>query len=145
MVARLAEHPRIVAVKDAVREFRDHQRMVVALDSPSFRVLAGAGRLLLPSLAVGSSGGVFHEATVAPGYYRDLAAAMARSDLATARAIHARLQPLHAVLSRSDPAGAKTALALLGLCAPAMTAPLHEPSPALRAEIADVLRELELL
>jgi 4-hydroxy-tetrahydrodipicolinate synthase len=65
-VGQLADYPSIIGAKDSIRDFRDHVRVVMKLQTADFRVVGSAGRLLAPSVAVGASGGVFHEAAVAP-------------------------------------------------------------------------------
>jgi dihydrodipicolinate synthase/N-acetylneuraminate lyase len=144
-LGRLSDHPRIVGVKDSVRDFRNHERLVFQQQGDQFRVLVSAGRLLLASLLVGADGGVFHEAAVAPAQFVALYEAFRSGDLATALILQRRLFPLGDAMAACDHAGAKAALSLLGICSDELTPPLQGLSPDDLSYLRGVLVELELL
>jgi 4-hydroxy-tetrahydrodipicolinate synthase len=141
----LGAHPRIVGVKDSVTDFRDHQRLVFEARNHDFRVLVSAGRLLFASLLIGSDGGIFHEAAVAPGLYVALARLVAQGEIAKARDMQQLLAPLGDVMGRYDPASAKEALWTLDLCRPDLRRPLQRIPQSGCDEIRAELQRLELL
>lgn len=139
-VARLAEHPNIVAIKeasgsvDAVSEIR--RRCGIA-------VLAGDDTLALPMIAVGAVGVVSVASNLVPGAVAALVALAARGSLAEARRVHERLFPLgRALLSlEGNPVALKAAMRLLGLDSGAVRPPLAEASPESVRALQAVLEE----
>lgn len=144
-LGRLGRHPRIVGIKDSVRDFRNHERLVFQEQSGEFRILVSAGRLLLASLLIGADGGVFHEAAVAPSHFVALYDAFRRGDLSTALKLQRQLFPLGDAMAACDHAGGKAALSMLGLCSDELTAPLQGMSADDLSYLRHVLIELELL
>lgn len=92
-LARLAEHPRIVAVKDAVGEltFTTNTRLAVG---EGFAIYSGDDINTLPMMAVGAVGVVSVAAHVAGKQIKAMVEAARRGDLATARDLHLALAPL---------------------------------------------------
>lgn len=111
---RLAEHPRIVAVKDAKGDLYAGSKVMSSTDLAFY---SGDDALNLPWLAVGAVGVVSVVAHVAARQYADLVAAVQAGDLATARRLHAQLIPaVNAIMSKKSQGAimAKAALQLLG-------------------------------
>lgn len=123
-VARLAELPRIVAIKDATAD----------LTRPSLtRLAAGAGFCQLSgedgtALAFNAHGGVgciSVTANVAPKLCAAFQEATLRGDYAEALRLQDLLMPLHkALFLESSPAPTKYALSLLGKCSAELRLPL---------------------
>jgi 4-hydroxy-tetrahydrodipicolinate synthase len=90
VLQRLAEHPRIVAVKDAVADLFAGSEVMATTDLCFY---SGDDALNLAWLAQGASGVVSVVGHVAGRHYAEMVAAVDRGDLATARAIHNRLIP----------------------------------------------------
>jgi 4-hydroxy-tetrahydrodipicolinate synthase len=90
-VIRAAEHPRILAVKDSKGDFAEMSRIMGETDLIYF---AGDDPHILPLLAIGGTGLIGVTANIAPGAYRLIVDAVARNDLAAARAAHQQLEPL---------------------------------------------------
>lgn len=113
-VLMLAEHPNIVAVKDATGDLA--WGMAVIRQRPEgFSVLSGEDGLVLPHMACGGDGVVSVASNAAP----DLVSAMTRAglegDWATARALQFRLLPLiEALFRETNPIPVKAALHLMG-------------------------------
>lgn len=86
LVARLAEIPSIVAIKDSgARDFATHVDIIDAVaDRTDFTVLTGLDRLLLPSLLMGGHGTISPSGNVLPGAAVSVLAAFERGDLAEA-------------------------------------------------------------
>lgn len=109
----LAEHPRIVAVKEASGNLG--QIMDVIRGAPAgFQVLSGDDSLTLAVMAAGGTGIVSVVSNIAPRRMSRLAELCAKGDLAAARQEHLALMPLmSAAFIESNPIPAKAALAMM--------------------------------
>ena len=126
----LAEHPRIVAVKDAKGDLWASTHVMAA--APELLWFSGEDALNLPLLAIGATGVVSVVGHVAGAHYAAMVAAVDRGDLDDARAIHASLVPVvDAVMTTSQGAiMAKAALVELGVIESAtVRLPLVESPP----------------
>ena len=138
---RLAEHPRIAAIKEASGQVG--QVATILRDRPEgFRVLSGDDLFTLPLMALGAEGVISVISNAAPRAMTRLVHAAASGDQAGARAAHFALQPLmSAAFVESNPIPIKAALAELGLIGPHVRAPLVglDPRhlPALRSALRD--------
>jgi 4-hydroxy-tetrahydrodipicolinate synthase len=143
---RLAEHPRIVAVKDATGDLFAGSEVMARTDLAYY---SGDDAVNLPWLALGASGVVSVVGHVAGAQYARMVAAVDAGDLATARAVHAAVLPaVQAIMSpRSQGAiRVKAALQLVGLLAHRTTRlPLLPAPDADVAELRTALEEAELL
>ncbi len=112
--ARVAEHPRIVAVKDAVG---DLERGVRIMRDTGLAFYSGDDVLNLGWLTHGGAGLVSVVGHVAGERYADMVGAVDKGDLAQALEIYRELVPLvQAVMTRVQGAmAAKAALQLLGV------------------------------
>lgn len=110
----LADHERILAVKDAKGDLWAASEVMAATDLLWF---SGADEVNLAHLAQGAHGVVSVVGHVAGREYRAMVEAVDAGDLATARAIHHRLIPVtNAIMSTSQGAiMAKAALVELGV------------------------------
>jgi 4-hydroxy-tetrahydrodipicolinate synthase len=125
----LAEHPTIVAVKDAKGDLWGSTHVMAATDLLWF---SGEDALNLPLLALGATGVVSVVGHVAGEHYAAMVAAVDRGDLAQARTIHASLVPVvDTIMSTSQGAiMAKAALVELGVIESAtVRLPLVESPP----------------
>ena len=109
----IAEHPRIIAVKEASGNLA--QIMDIIREAPDgFQVLSGDDALTLAVMAAGGAGIVSVVSNIAPRRMALLAERCAAGDLGAARAEHAALMPLmHAAFIESNPIPAKAALAMM--------------------------------
>ena len=138
----LAEHPNIVAVKDAKGDLWAATEVMAATDLLWF---SGADEVNLPLLALGATGIVSVVGHVAGREYAAMLAAVAAGDLGTAQRIHASLIPIvKAIMHTSQGAiMAKAALVELGVIASATVRLPYVMSPPehlakLRAALAAV-------
>jgi 4-hydroxy-tetrahydrodipicolinate synthase len=143
---RLAEHPRILAVKDATGDLFAGSEVLARTDLAYY---SGDDALNLAWLAHGAAGVVSVVGHVAARLYATMVAAVAAGDLDTARTVHNTLIPVvQAVMSPASQGAirAKAALQLQGVLAhrttrlPLLPAP-DDDLPALRT----ALKEAELL
>lgn len=113
---RLAEHPRITAVKDAKGDLYAGSLVIAGSDLAYY---SGDDPLTLPWMSVGAVGVVSIISHVLGPYVRALVDAAGRGDLTRARELHEALLPAHLAMSRTGPGAglvfAKTALRLAGL------------------------------
>lgn len=125
----LAEHPRIVAVKDAKGDSWASTAVMAATDLLWF---SGADEVNLPLLALGAHGVVSVVGHVAGEQYAAMVAAVDRGDLVEARRIHTSLiTVVEAIMNTSQGAiMAKAALVELGVIESAtVRLPLVESPP----------------
>ena len=139
---RLAEHSRVVAVKEASGNLEQIAR--ICRDRPrDVAVLAGDDAWTLPVLAMGGDGVVSVASNEIPGEMVALCAAARAGDWAAARAHHERWLPLFMANFRGgpNPVPAKAALMLMGLLdVDTVRAPLLPLDDDARASLAGVLR-----
>ena len=144
---RLAEHPRVVAVKEASGNLEQIAR--ICRDRPrDVAVLAGDDAWTLPILALGGDGVVSVASNEVPGELVALCAAALAGDWEAARRIHGRWLPLFLGNFRGgpNPVPVKAALRLMGLLESDMVrAPLLPLDEAGLAAMSTTLRGLGLV
>jgi 4-hydroxy-tetrahydrodipicolinate synthase len=112
---RLAEHPRIVAVKEASGNM--DQIAAILRERPSrFSVLAGDDVWTLPMLSMGGDGMICTCSNEIPGEMAAMCAAAFAGDFEAARRIHERWLPLMKAnfVGGPNPVPVKAALSLMG-------------------------------
>ncbi|HEY7145705.1 MAG TPA: 4-hydroxy-tetrahydrodipicolinate synthase [Streptosporangiaceae bacterium] len=133
----LAEHPRIVAVKDA-KDDPGAASLVMAGSSLAF--YCGTDMLNLPWLSIGAAGFVSVHGHVAGDRLHDMIDAYTAGDVAAALAIHRDMLPVYTGMTRTQGViTTKAALRLLGLPGGPVRPPLADATPAeveqLRADL----------
>jgi 4-hydroxy-tetrahydrodipicolinate synthase len=131
----LAEHPQVVAVKDAKDDLVATARLLAECD---LAVYSGIDALNLPLLAIGAVGMVSVVSHVVTPRLVELVEAYDRGDVQRAAELNGDLQPVYAGLFRTQGVIlTKAALALLGFPVGGVRLPLVEATP----EQVEVLRE----
>jgi 4-hydroxy-tetrahydrodipicolinate synthase len=145
-VARLAEHPNVVGLKEADPSL-DHALDVVHLCGDAIELYAGDDSVTFSLMALGGTGVISTVANVAPRAMADLAAACRAGDWTTGRARQLALLPLiRACFTETNPIPLKYALARLGFCRDEMRLPLTPLADAAKRDRLDrTLRDLGLL
>jgi 4-hydroxy-tetrahydrodipicolinate synthase len=138
-LARLAEHPRIVAVKDAKG---DLGAVMQTLSRTDLAYYSGEDMLNLPLLAVGAVGVVSVVGHLVGPRLAELITAVESGDLVKARAVNESLLPVYTGVFRTQGVIlTKAALRELGLPAGPVRPPLVDATPEqvaqLRADLAD--------
>jgi 4-hydroxy-tetrahydrodipicolinate synthase len=112
--AQLADHPLVIAMKDAVG---DLNRGAWLMRETGIKIYSGDDPSNLPWLAMGASGLVSVVSHAAAGAYAQMVAAVDAGDLPTARSINDRLLPaVKAMMTYTQGAiTSKAALQLLGV------------------------------
>jgi 4-hydroxy-tetrahydrodipicolinate synthase len=136
-IARLSEHPRIAAVKEASGSV-DHASAIRA--RCDIAVLAGDDSLFLPLLAIGARGVVSVAAHVAPAEIVEMERHFRSGHLAEAEAMHRRLHPIfRALFLESNPGPLKHALEVLGFTTGELRLPLVPVRPETAKAVEDAL------
>lgn len=140
----LAEHPNIVAVKEASGNPAQIDQIIRARPA-GFGVLSGDDGLTLAVMTAGGEGVVSVISNVVPRACAALCAAVARGDLNEAREWHHRLAPLvDAAFVESNPIPVKAALARMGRIKNVLRLPLvpmdprHQPALEAALSVAGV-------
>jgi 4-hydroxy-tetrahydrodipicolinate synthase len=144
-MARLAQLPNIVGVKDATNDLARPLRMRVEIDG-DFSLLSGEDATAVAYLAQGGDGCISVTANVAPRLCSEMHVAWQKGDFATVRRINERLIPLHdALFAETSPAPVKYAASLLGRCTPEVRLPLCQPMPATKERVEGAMRGAGLI
>jgi 4-hydroxy-tetrahydrodipicolinate synthase len=123
-MARLAEIPNIVGVKDSTLSM-NMVADVISLCGEDFAVLSGDDPMTLPLVALGGRGVISVASNVAPGAVSEMVGALLEGDWERGRELHYELLPLfRALFVETNPIPVKTAASLLGLCSDEMRLPL---------------------
>ncbi|MFJ7011384.1 4-hydroxy-tetrahydrodipicolinate synthase [Streptomyces albogriseolus] len=139
---RLAEHPRVVAVKDCSNDFLAAQKVMARTDLAYY---AGCDEHNLALRAVGGAGCVSTVANVAPSVVRSVLDAFDHGDTAEAVRLQHRLTPLIEAMTASGLPGTVTAKALLptlGLPAGPVRPPLRPADPRTTAALRETYDRL---
>jgi 4-hydroxy-tetrahydrodipicolinate synthase len=138
-VARLAEIPNILAVKDSSGDLQNTQEYIKVVP-PRFSVMMGRDTLIFPSLVMGTRGAVPATGNIAPQLLVSIYELFRKGDLEGARAAQLRLNPLRMALTLCTPPGAvKSALEMLGMSVGPCRSPVAAISPDKRAKMKAAL------
>jgi 4-hydroxy-tetrahydrodipicolinate synthase len=144
-MAKLAEIPNIVGVKDATSDLARPMLTRLSIDG-DFCQLSGEDATIVPFLAGGGHGCISVTANIAPKMCSDLHNAWQSGDLATVMTLQDRLMPLHtAMFCESSPGPVKYAAELLGKCSSETRLPLCEISDTSKATVRAALQSAGLL
>ncbi len=139
-VARLAEHPRIAAIKEASGSLDQASAIRARCD---IAILAGDDSLYLPLLAVGARGVVSVAGHLVPRELAAMHAHVKAGRFTEAEAVHRRLASLfRALFLETNPAPVKHALMRLGLTTGELRLPLVPVRPETAAAVDQALERL---
>ena len=142
-VGRLAQHPNIVAIKEAsgVLDMTSEIRSVCTLP-----ILSGDDSLTLPMMAIGAKGVISVASNLLPSQIKQMVKLAAQGRFEDAATIHHNLFPLIKTLFLDgNPVGIKHAMALAKLDSGDLRLPLVEASEGTKTAIAAQLKRLGLL
>lgn len=133
-VARLAQVPRIVAIKEAVADIARIESLRKL--APTLTILSGDDATACSAILAGAHGVVSVTANVAPRAMAQMIALARAGDADGARAIDATLAGLHAELfCEPNPIPVKWALERMGLIDSGIRLPLMPLSPSMRSRV----------
>lgn len=142
-IRRLAEHPRIVAVKDAKGDLNAGAALIAETDLAFY---SGDDMLNLPWLAMGAVGFISVIGHLVPERLREMVDAFAAGDVVRARDINTSLLWLNAAMARlGGVAMTKGGLRLLGVECGEPRLPQVMPSPEQLEDLAADLRAAGVL
>jgi 4-hydroxy-tetrahydrodipicolinate synthase len=135
-VARLAEVPNIVGVKDSSGDLQNTNELIRAVPE-RFAVMMGRDTLIFPALLFGARGAVPATGNIAPKLLVEIYEKFRKGDLEGSKAAQLRLNPVRLALTLGTaPGGVKAALALLGRS----LGPCRSPVAALPPDKQDKMR-----
>jgi len=144
-VARIAEHPNVSGIKDSSGNVAQAAQ-IIHQTPKSFHVLVGAASTLLPSLTLGSSGGILALAVIAAREHCEVYTLARQGRWEEAReVVHRMLAVDRGVHGRHGIGGLKAALDLLGFYGGPCRAPLVTPDGDAISEIQELLATAGLL
>jgi 4-hydroxy-tetrahydrodipicolinate synthase len=142
---RLAAVDNIVGIKDATGEL-ERGRELVERAPAGFAVYSGDDATALELMLLGGRGDISVTANIAPKLMGEMCAAALAGDEARARALNARLMPLHRKLFvESNPIPVKWAAGQLGLCGGHIRLPLTPLSGDGQRAVAEAMRQAGII
>ncbi len=144
-IARLAEIPSIVAIKEASGSL-DQVSQIRRATPPEFSIYSGDDSLTLPMLAVGSQGVISVASHLVGDDLQQMVRAYEQGQVQTATQIHLKLFPLFKTLFVStNPIPLKIALRLNGWQVGGTRLPLADNVEHLEAVLQPILADLKLM
>jgi 4-hydroxy-tetrahydrodipicolinate synthase len=144
-MARLAELPNIVGLKDATGDLKQGCK-TLELCGDKITVLSGDDFTTLPLLCVGGQGVISVVSNAAPKDMAEMCNAFFAGDLAKARELHYKLWPLtEAMFYETNPVPVKTALKLMGKITGEVRQPLWTMSEANETKLRQVMQKYGLI
>jgi 4-hydroxy-tetrahydrodipicolinate synthase len=141
-IARLAELPRIIGLKDATGDVTRPPRLR-SLVGQNFRLLTGDDATALAFISQGGHGCISVTSNVAPSLCRHMFLACREGQIAAAQRWAKAIAKLTAALFReTSPCPLKYSLSMLDLTSPTVRLPLVEVTDTTKAEIAEVITSL---
>ncbi|HAN45428.1 MAG TPA: 4-hydroxy-tetrahydrodipicolinate synthase [Cyanobacteria bacterium UBA8156] len=144
-IARLAEIPNIVGIKEATGDL-DLASQIRAHTPPEFAIYSGDDSLTLPLMAVGAQGVVSVASHLVGADLKRCMEAFVAGNLSQAQALHIKLFPLfRALFWNTNPIPLKAALYLLGRDSGVVRSPLVPAGEELLVKLKAVLMSLGLM
>ncbi len=138
-MARLAELPNIVGVKDATNDLARPLKARHTIGK-GFTQLSGEDATVMAFLAQGGHGCITVTGNVAPHLSSQLHEAWQAGDVTRAQEINDRLLPLHvALFSEPSPGPVKYAVSLLGKCQNHLRAPMYPIAAETEKKVRDAM------
>lgn len=144
-VARLAQIPNILAVKDSSGDLQNTIEYIRVVPE-RFSVLMGRDTLIFSAMMFGARGAVPATGNIAPALLVKIYETFVKGDVAGSKAAQLQLNPVRMSLTLGTaPGGVKAALQLLGTSIGPCRAPVAPLSPDKQEKMKAALREAGLL
>src|SRR5579871_5781834 len=144
-VARLAEIPNILGVKDSSGDLQNTIEFIRVVPD-RFSVMMGRDTLIYPALLFGARGAVPATANIAPALLAEIYIVIQRGDHEKAKAAQLRLNPIRLALALGTAPGAvKAALTVMGMSIGPSRAPVGPLTPEKQQKMRAVLEQAGLL
>ncbi|MEQ8227558.1 MAG: 4-hydroxy-tetrahydrodipicolinate synthase [Rhodospirillales bacterium] len=144
-MAKLAELPNIVGVKDATQDLARpiNTRLAIKKD---FCQMSGEDGTAIPFMAAGGHGCISVTANIAPRMCSDMQRAWREGDMAKVMDLQDRLTPVHnALFCETSPGPVKYAASLLGKCSAETRLPICEIAETSKTKVRDAMVAAGLL
>ncbi len=143
-VAELSRIPNIVGIKDATGDI-SRVAEFVSRCGPDFALYSGDDATTLAFIAAGGHGCISVTANVAPKLMHEMCAAAIAGELAHAKELNGRLEPLHAALFlESNPIPVKWALYEMGYAKKGIRLPLTAFSEKYHDQLRDAMAHAQV-
>ena len=143
-VARLADHPAIVAIKEATGSLQQASE-VLELCGDKLDVISGDDYITFPIMACGGKGVISVVANIMPREVAALVDAFFDGNMEEARRLHLYLLNIsNAMFIETNPAPVKAAMALMGKCRDELRLPLAPLGDANHAALSLVMKSYGL-
>ena len=143
--AALADHPNIVAIKEASGNISQIAELA-ALVGDRMDIYSGNDDQIVPVLSLGGKGVISVLSNLMPAATSDMCHRFMRGDVAGARAMQLSLLPLiNALFCEVNPIPVKAAMAAMGYCEDYLRLPLTPMEDAHRAQLLDLMRAQNLI
>ena len=144
-IARLAELPLVVGVKEATGNLQRASQIIARLGD-RFPVLSGDDATAFALYAVGGQGCISVVSNVAPADMAGMWDAFVAGNLQKARELHYKVFPLsEGLFIEANPIPVKAALAMMGKIADEIRAPLYPMTGANREKIRALLTQMRMI
>jgi len=145
-MAKLAQNCKnIVGVKEASGNL-DQMERIKALCPLDFQLISGDDSLTLPLLSIGGIGAISVVANIVPKDVAMMVDEFLKGNVDKARQLHYQLLPLvKAMFIETNPIPVKTAMSLMGMCAPDLKLPLCSMSDDNLTELKKALKDYGLI
>lgn len=144
-VLELADHPNIVAIKEACGNISQIAELI-SLVGDKLDVYSGNDDQIVPILSLGGKGVISVLSNVCPRETHDICQLFFDGKIKESAALQLKLLPLiNALFCEVNPIPAKTAMAALGYCTEEMRLPLCEMEDANRQRLLDAMKKTGLI
>ncbi|HTP66088.1 MAG TPA: 4-hydroxy-tetrahydrodipicolinate synthase [Geobacteraceae bacterium] len=144
-VARLADIPNIVAIKEASGSLQQASE-ILSLCGDKLDVLSGDDFITLPMMACGAKGVISVVSNIMPKEVSAMIDAFFAGNMEEARSWHLKLLRIaNAMFIETNPVPVKTAVALMGMATDEVRLPLAPLTEASRAKLTGIMREYGLI
>ena len=144
-VAKLAEHPNVVAIKEATGNMSQMVELT-ALCGDKIDIYSGEDALTVPFISMGAAGTISVLSNVVPRLSVEMADKALSGDFAGAAELQCRMLPLiNALFSEVNPIPAKAATSVMGFGEDYLRLPLTPMEDATRAVLYNEMRKLGAL
>ncbi|MBQ7415431.1 MAG: 4-hydroxy-tetrahydrodipicolinate synthase [Oscillospiraceae bacterium] len=141
-VAKLAEHPNIVGIKEATGNMAQMVELM-HLCGDKIDIYSGEDALTVPMMAMGAAGTISVLSNIAPKEAVAMTDACKAGDYATAAKMQCDLLPLiNACFSEVNPIPAKAGVSAMGFCQDILRLPLTPMEEGNRAKLYEEMRKL---
>ena len=145
VVAELARHPNLCAVKEASGSLRQMVDLA-SVCGDGVAVYCGNDDQVVPAMALGARGVISVAANVIPAQMHEMASGWLRGETKRCMAMQMRWLPLiRALFSEVSPIPVKAALSMMGLCENRLRLPLAPLDEQNAAALREILEQEKLL